>query len=380
MIVVCMVCVALLWWVISAPAPVRSGPSLPPLRLPAPAPGALDIAHLLDRLAAVLGTGVTPQTAWQIVADAQEPGPLRSLSRALAAGGDPQQVARGALARSSAVHTLAVALEVSRRSGAPLAAILHSLSDALRDLHDASQARRSAFAGPRSTARILLALPVLGIGLGMVLGADPLRTLLETGPGRVLLAVGLGLTIAGWWWMRRLMGSAEHSDHPASAAAGGTGTTGTQDGVDPSVILDLVAGTLRSGQPLAAACRTVGAALHEDSHGPVLIQVGDALASGLHAEVAARRLPGDLAELGRSALLVERSGADLAQLLTRAAHDTRRSRARDAEAAAARLAVRLVLPTGVTLLPAFVLLGIIPTIASLLGGSLTGMPLPGAGA
>ena len=36
---------------------------------------------------------------------------------------------------------------------------------------------------------------------------------------------------------------------------------------------------------------------------------------------------------------------------------------------AAQLAVRLVLPTGLTLLPAFVALGIIPTVISLLGGT-----------
>jgi tight adherence protein B len=345
MTVLLVLCTVALWWAASAPARPRPALSRPRLHLPAPPPGSLDIAHLLDRLAAVLGTGVTPQTAWRIVADAQDPGPLQHLARSLAAGGEVRQVAPAGLARSSAVQTLAVALDVSRRSGAPLAAILRSLADALRDLHDASQARRSAFAGPRSTARILLALPVLGIGLGMLLGADPLATLLETGPGRVLLAVGLALTVAGWWWMRRLMTSAEHTDQPA--------TTAPQD-VDPSVVLDLVAGTLRSGQPLAAACRTVGTALADDGTGTPLRQVGDALASGLHAEVAARRLPASLAELGRSALLAERSGADLAELLTRAARDTRRSRARDAEAAAARLAVRLVLPTGVTLLPAFV--------------------------
>jgi tight adherence protein B len=36
------------------------------------------------------------------------------------------------------------------------------------------------------------------------------------------------------------------------------------------------------------------------------------------------------------------------------------------------MAVRLVVPTGVALLPAFLVLGIIPTIASLLGGPLGG--------
>src|SRR5690625_701142 len=67
----------------------------------------------------------------------------------------------------------------------------------------------------------------------------------------------------------------------------------------------------------------------------------------------------------------ESSGADLAQVLRSAARDTRRSRARQAEERAAHLGVRLVLPTGVALLPAFVVLGIVPTVMSLLGGTLT---------
>jgi tight adherence protein B len=44
---------------------------------------------------------------------------------------------------------------------------------------------------------------------------------------------------------------------------------------------------------------------------------------------------------------------------------------------AAELAVRLVLPTGVALLPAFVALGIVPTVISLLGGTLA-LTAPGA--
>jgi tight adherence protein B len=64
-------------------------------------------------------------------------------------------------------------------------------------------------------------------------------------------------------------------------------------------------------------------------------------------------------------------------VLRSAARDARRGRARDAEVRAAELAVRLVLPTGVALLPAFVALGIVPTVISLLGGTLA-LTAPGA--
>lgn len=359
---------ALLLWVTAAPAvrpyrllspPARAGHS----RIPT----TLDVAQLLERLAAVLGTGAAPRQAWTIVAEAQPNGELASLARAVAAGARPTRAAGGGLAEQNSIRTLGAALEVCERSGAPLAGVLHALAGALRDLHDADLARRSAFAGPRSTARILLALPLLGIGLGMLLGADPLATLTETGPGRILLVAGALLTFLGWWWMRQLMHAAEQG-----------GTTG----VDPSVLLELVAEALGAGLPLAEACRSVGDALPDEEFGEALRRYATSARAGVPAQVSARELPTELAALGESAVLAERSGADLARILRGGAQDARRSRARDAEMAAARLGVRLVLPTGVTLLPAFVVLGIIPTIASLLGGSLTdgsllSAPLPG---
>jgi tight adherence protein B len=246
---------------------------------------------------------------------------------------------------------------VCATSGAPVSTVLHSLASALRDLHDADQARDSAYAGPLATARLLLALPPAGIALGMLLGADPLATLTGSTAGLLLLVAGLALTALGWWWMRRL-----------TRQAAGHRT----DEVDPSVTLDLVAGTLRAGLAPASALGTVGAALGSDPLGRSLSEFAGALRSGVPVPTALRHLPSSLEALGRSVLLSQRSGADLAQILHAAARDERRGRAREAEAAAARMAVRLVVPTGVALLPAFLVLGIIPTIASLLGGPLGG--------
>lgn len=328
-------------------------------------PSALQVAGLIERLAVVIASGAAPRQSWQLVAAAEPPGPLADLARAVGYGADPRRAASGALGRSPEVHALGAALEVCERSGAPLAALLRSLASAQRDLHDASLARRSAFSGPRSTARILLALPAAGIGLGMLLGADPLATLTATGPGRALLASGLALTLVGWAWMRHLLRAA------ASSSSGG---------IDPSVLLELIAGALRAGLPLAGAAGIVARAA--GSSGPTgpadaaatsLGRFAQALAGGVPSRLAAAHLDPSVQVLGTSALLAESSGADLAQVLRSAAADSRRGRARDAEAAAARLGVHLVLPTGLTLLPAFVLLGIIPTVASLLGGSFTGL-------
>ncbi|KAE8762071.1 secretion system protein, partial [Georgenia thermotolerans] len=59
-------------------------------------------------------------------------------------------------------------------------------------------------------------------------------------------------------------------------------------------------------------------------------------------------------------------------LLRRAAEAVRADRQRQAQEAAARLGVRLVLPLGLCFLPAFVLLGIVPVVVAAGGGFLGG--------
>jgi tight adherence protein B len=341
--------------------PALAAPGRRPLHLPRRPQHAttLDVARMVERLAVVLGSGSPVRGAWRIVADSLPTGELSQLAARVSAGADPRRAAQGRLSRSAEIRALGTALEVCEHSGAPMSSLLEGLAGALRGLHDAAAARRSAFAGPRATGRILLGLPVAGIALGALLGADPLRMLFGTVPGRVLLVSGCALTLAGWWWMRSLLRSAEGHAH---------------SGVDPSVLLDLIAGAMTSGLPLAGAASVVARALAEDPPSQAaardLDRFAQSLAAGVPSVLAAQHLPPELAVLGESALLAERSGADLTRVLHGAARDARRDRARDAEAAAARLAVRLVLPTGTTLLPAFVLLGIIPTVASLLSGSL----------
>ncbi len=345
----------LLVWVLAAPP----APTAPPPRGRGSrriAAGSLEVARLIEQLATVISSGAGIRQAWGAVAHTLPDSDLRDLARAAAAGSDPRRSAAGPLHDSALISSLGAALAVCERTGAPTAGMLQTLAEALRDLHDAAQARRSAFAGPRSTARILLVLPVAGLGLGMLLGGDPLRLLLSSGSGRLLALTGTALTALGWWWMRRLI---RRADPPLPSR------------VDPSVVLELIAGALESGLPLSRAVAAVAPCLPPGIDTSALTRLSTALEAGVPASLATADLPPGLAALADSALLAETTGADLARVLRSAARDARRGRARDAEVLAAQLAVRLVLPTGLTLLPAFVVLGIIPTVMSLLGGTLT---------
>lgn len=85
---------------------------------------------------------------------------------------------------------------------------------------DADAARETALAGAKATVRILSWLPVLALGLGMLIGADPVRTLLTTPWGITAGVLGAVLTIVGRVWTRRMVHQAEAaSGHRAAPAA-----------------------------------------------------------------------------------------------------------------------------------------------------------------
>ena len=62
-----------------------------------------------------------------------------------------------------------------------------------------------ATAGPRSSARLLAGLPLLGLAMGSGVGADPWAVLTTTGSGQALLVAGVLLEVAGIAWTGRLV-------------------------------------------------------------------------------------------------------------------------------------------------------------------------------
>lgn len=113
-----------------------------------------------------------------------------------------------AIARSVCAQ-LAACWEISERSGASLGRTLSGVAESLESQLDAQAARDSALAGPRVTVRTLSWLPVLALGLGVLMGTDPISTLLTTWWGRIALTAGAALSIAGRLWTRTLMHRAE---------------------------------------------------------------------------------------------------------------------------------------------------------------------------
>ena len=92
---------------------------------------------------------------------------------------------------------------VTRGSG--LAVSVDRLAVSLRVQQELQSTLRSELAAPRATARMLGLLPVIGIVMGYLLGADPLGWFLGSPVGVMVLACAFFLTLVGVIWTRRIV-------------------------------------------------------------------------------------------------------------------------------------------------------------------------------
>ncbi|MFB4423524.1 type II secretion system F family protein [Streptomyces sp. QL37] len=104
---------------------------------------------------------------------------------------------------------MAACWRVAVDGGAGLAAGLARLESALRDERRRREELRAQLAGAWSTVVVLALLPVVGLGLGAALGADPLEVLLHSPAGLVCLVVGGLLEAAGLFWASRIVRAGE---------------------------------------------------------------------------------------------------------------------------------------------------------------------------
>ena len=231
-----------------APAGHRPRSAAPAARAPQRLPGTAEIAVLAEQIAGLARAGLPPARVWRALAERATDPAVRSMAAAVLAAqqrgrpaggallaflgavpaGRPGGVrgavsppARGPGRRTSgrwrsgrwrsrdvgagALVQLVVALDVSERTGAALSVTLLRLAEALRQQQAAAGERASALAGPRASAVLLSLLPLAGLGLGALLGGDPLHVLLFTVPGRGCLLVGGGLWLAGRTWTALLV-------------------------------------------------------------------------------------------------------------------------------------------------------------------------------
>lgn len=282
--------------------------------------------YLVRRLAMLIGGGVSTQRVWGVLEQDPRVGTTAAaVTRGIEQGGGVPMV----LSRMG-LHSLAGVWQVSETAGSPLAAALDHLATQLDAVADAARKRSVAFAGPRATMRLVMWLPVVGIGFSYLLGFDPLQSLFGSPVGWGLVSVGGALMGVGMFWSTRMVSRSARSD--------------TFHGYEIELLLVALAG----GMNLTQARLTAADALESF---PV---PGASLVSLLSLQ----------SPLNQTLELATAAGVSVVDVLTAEATDSRRAAASALDEAAARLGVRLMLPLGVCVLPAFVLLSVAPMLLS----------------
>lgn len=102
------------------------------------------------------------------------------------------------------LRDLARAWQVGVRTGAPMAELLDQVAHALRSDQSVERTVAAELAGPRATGKVMAALPLCGIGLGYLLGGDPLGFLVGGPFGWACLVLGASLAAGGVLWIEWL--------------------------------------------------------------------------------------------------------------------------------------------------------------------------------
>lgn len=162
----------------------------------------LPLGEALVEVSARLRTGADLPTAWQAALAHQPgaPGSLAELARTVRAG-----------PRAEAVAGAQTAVAVADQLGAPVADVLDCCAQGVAEAEESAGQRRTALAAPRATAKLLAWLPAAGLGLGAMLGVDPLVVFVDGGLGSACLIGGLALTLAGRRWSHALVRAAERA-------------------------------------------------------------------------------------------------------------------------------------------------------------------------
>lgn len=252
-----------------------------------------------------------------------------------------------AAARRTAA-SVALACRFSHGLGAPMADILDAIGDSIDDAQAVAEARRVASAGPLMSARVLAALPLVGIVSALALGASPWQFYTGATVGRICALLGAAAWVVGIASCRRILARARSVD----------------EDTDPALACDLVAAGLACGAAIPRVLDALAAACAQES----LAWTAHALRLGVSWADAWEETPKWSIPLRDALESSWTSGNAPETMLARSASWERRDRLADAKTRAEELSVRLVGPLGACFLPAFLALGIAPLLATLTGG------------
>nr|WP_090346586.1 type II secretion system F family protein [Mycolicibacterium malmesburyense]CRL79205.1 type II secretion system protein [Mycolicibacterium malmesburyense] len=162
----------------------------------------------LDVLVGELRIGAHPVAAFDTAAaevDGAAAVSLRTVAARARMGADVAAGLRSAARRSALPaywQRLATCWELAQSRGLAIATLMHTAQRDIVARERFSAQVNAGMAGARATATVLAVLPLLGVGLGELIGAQPLRFLFST--GQWLLVAGVTLTCVGLAWSDRI--------------------------------------------------------------------------------------------------------------------------------------------------------------------------------
>lgn len=99
-------------------------------------------------------------------------------------------------------------LEINSSTGSSVTEALNRITQAMMNRRTQEQLISTELASTKATVFVLAGLPVMGAGMGLILGTDSISWLLSSTVGRTCLVFGVILEVAGWLWIKRLLNGA----------------------------------------------------------------------------------------------------------------------------------------------------------------------------
>jgi tight adherence protein B len=235
-------------------------------------------------------------------------------------------------------RSLASGWAIATTVGAPMAQSMRRLATALREGAEVVRDVQTALAGPQSAGRLILFLPVAALGLGSLLGFNSLEVLFLRPVGWGCLLVAGVLIYGGARWSRSLT------------------TRAIPRSWNPGLRAELMAMALGGGVSLDRAQRLVSQEL-----------AVPAAPTGSVQPAEPNTL--ELAGIARVLALADEAGVPAAELLRAEAEKQRYEARARGQRDAQRLGISLLLPLGLCILPAFVLVAVVPLIVAVLSST-----------
>ena len=218
---------------------------------------------------------------------------------------------------------------------------LDMAAQTIRDNNKRARRIATATAHSRLTLRILTVLPVVPLAAGVLLSSTVRQSLLHPSLFILLLIGGL-LDVCGWVWMRNITGTVEKLAHPTELHQ----------------LLMSISISLASGDSLAIAFEQCAGINMLGYNISTALSNGSSLADALQSLDVGH---GPLGQTTKRLLLDnQQSGTSLTDVVQRLHHDAEAESAHRVDMNLQQLSIKLALPTVFCVLPAFLLLALMP--------------------